>query len=62
MEGFIYDLFEDLPRQGPGDPHSALRAPDAMQELPDSPRILGVGCDHGLQTIILAQMQRLASL
>ncbi|BCA80497.1 class I SAM-dependent methyltransferase [Desulfuromonas sp. AOP6] len=50
------DLFESLPRQGPGSPACAERALRLCRELPPVPRILDLGCGTGAQTLYLAEL------
>jgi ubiquinone/menaquinone biosynthesis C-methylase UbiE len=52
----FYDVFNDLPRQGPGDAKSTGRALSVMTERPANPRILDVGCGTGAQTLDLARL------
>lgn len=52
----IYEMFEDLPRQGPGDDASTRRAFEILPGLPAHPEILDVGCGSGAQTIALAKL------
>ena len=52
-EAFV-ELHRELPRQGPGDDASTLRALAMCGELPDGPEILDVGCGPGMQTVALA--------
>jgi len=54
---FIFELFRDMPRQGPGSDASTLRALKAVQ-LPENPRVLDVGCGSGAQTLALARNLR----
>jgi ubiquinone/menaquinone biosynthesis C-methylase UbiE len=58
MEGmeYFYELFEALPRCGPGDNDSTRRAFNAIPELPKQPYILDIGCGPGVQTITLAEI------
>ena len=58
MEGmeFFYELFEALPRGGPGDNKSTRRAFNAIPKLPEPPLILDIGCGPGVQTIELAKL------
>jgi tRNA G46 methylase TrmB len=57
MECF-YELFEALPRGGPGDNKSTRRAFNAIPKLPGRPLILDIGCGHGVQTIELAKISK----
>ncbi len=50
----FFELHRDLPREGPGDDESTLRALAMCAELPDKPDILDVGCGPGMQTVTLA--------
>lgn len=52
---YFYELFEDLPRQGPGCEQATLRALSLVKNLPKRPRVLDIGCGSGLQTLILAR-------
>lgn len=54
----IFEIFEDLPRQGPGDDASTRRAFEMLTDLPAKPEILDVGCGSGTQTIALARLCR----
>ena len=56
MDDLFYEIYNDLPRQGPGDAECTRRA---FQSLPDPSaihRILDVGCGAGLQTLELARL------
>ena len=44
-----------LPRQGPGNRESTLKALALCSELPENPAVLDVGCGPGVQTIVLAE-------
>ncbi len=48
------EVFESLPRQGPGNLASTLWALSRCQELPRAPQILDLGCGSGAQTLHLA--------
>jgi ubiquinone/menaquinone biosynthesis C-methylase UbiE len=54
----LYEIFGDLPRQGPGDEGSTRRAFAMLKGLPDRPEILDVGCGSGAQTMVLASLCR----
>ena len=55
MTMLFFELFSDLPRQGPGDVASTLRALALIPDVGAETRILDVGCGSGMQTIPLAQ-------
>lgn len=50
----FFELHRDLPREGPGDDESTLRALALCTELPERPDVLDVGCGPGMQTLALA--------
>jgi len=50
----FFKIHKDLPREGPGDSASTLKAFRMLAELPSAPRILDVGCGPGMQTLDLA--------
>ena len=50
---YFLELYGDLPRAGPGADELTRRALDLIPRLPESPRILDVGCGPGVQTIEL---------
>lgn len=52
----IFEIFEDLPRQGPGLDECTRRAFEMLTGLPERPEILDVGCGAGTQTIALARL------
>ena len=60
MEGmkYFYELFEALPRCGPGDNKSTRRAFKTIQKILTRPYILDIGCGPGMQTIELANLSR----
>ncbi len=60
MEGmeYFYELYEGLPRGGPGDNASTRRALSFMTDLPPEPRVLDIGCGPGMQTLELARNLR----
>ncbi len=53
MEELFYEIFSDLPRQGPGSKDSTIKAANLIKQLPNDPEILDVGCGTGTQTIDL---------
>ncbi|HNQ24905.1 MAG TPA: class I SAM-dependent methyltransferase [Phycisphaerae bacterium] len=52
----FFEVFEALPRQGPGNRASAARALALCHALPPTPSILDLGCGVGGQTLILAEL------
>jgi len=50
----FFEVYEDLPRQGPGNRECAARALGLCRELPEFPAILDLGCGVGSQTFHLA--------
>ncbi len=56
MEQVFYELFDDVPRQGPGSDASTIKALNTVKDaLPECPRILDLGCGTGKQTLNIAQ-------
>jgi SAM-dependent methyltransferase len=51
----LLDVQSGLPRQGPGDEASTLRALALCTELPPAPQVLDIGCGPGMQTLVLAR-------
>lgn len=49
-------MYENLPRQGPGNRACAARALSLCRDLPKDPTILDMGCGVGGQTLQLAEM------
>ena len=50
----FFEVHQDLPREGPGDETSTLRALHYLKDLPDSPSFLDIACGPGDQTMVLA--------
>jgi len=52
----LYELFRDMPRQGPGSNECTRKAYERLSNLPKQPRILDIGCGSGMQTLELAKI------
>jgi ubiquinone/menaquinone biosynthesis C-methylase UbiE len=52
----FFELFQELPRQGPGNSQCTKRAFELIPKLHTSPKILDVGCGTGFQTLDLARL------
>jgi SAM-dependent methyltransferase len=52
----FFEVYEDLPRQGPGSRSCAVRALGLCRELRESPAVLDLGCGVGGQTLQLAEL------
>ena len=50
----LVELHDGLPRLGPGNTESTLKALAFCKSLPESPDILDIGCGTGAQTLVLA--------
>lgn len=51
----FFDIYDALPRGGPGTTECTLRALDLATPLPVKPRVFDLGCGPGAQTIVLAE-------
>jgi SAM-dependent methyltransferase len=52
----VYELFDRLPRQGPGNNASTRRAWTLLEMVPPRPMLLDIGCGSGMQTLELARL------
>jgi SAM-dependent methyltransferase len=52
---FFYEIYEAIPRQGPGERESTLRALRLLPPLTRRQRLLDIGCGAGAQTIDIAR-------
>ena len=52
----FFEVYETLPRQGPGNRACAVKALDMCKELPPEPAVLDLGCGVGAQTLYLAEL------
>ncbi|WP_455207426.1 methyltransferase domain-containing protein [Kaarinaea lacus] len=50
----LVKLYRGLPRLGPGNAQSTLKALSMCKHLPEAPDILDIGCGTGAQTLVLA--------
>ena len=55
MTTLFFEMFDGLPRQGPGDAASTLRALALVPGIEPETRVLDIGCGTGLQTRVLAR-------
>ncbi len=55
---YLYELFELMPRCGPGAAESTRRAFSLCTALPEKPYILDIGCGNGTPTIELARLTK----
>lgn len=52
----FFELYESLPRQGPGNRDCAARALALCRDVPPAPAVLDLGCGVGGQTLHLADL------
>ena len=50
LDPFFYQIFESLPRQGPGCMGATKKAFSHLPQLPEDAKVLDVGCGSGTQT------------
>jgi ubiquinone/menaquinone biosynthesis C-methylase UbiE len=55
---YFFEMFDGLPRGGPGDNASTRQAWRALTGVPLSPAILDIGCGAGMQTLELARLSK----
>ena len=55
---YFFELYDALPRGGPGDNESTCKAFKLVKGLPEKPRILDLGCGPGMQTLELARLSK----
>jgi SAM-dependent methyltransferase len=53
---YFLEIYGDLPRAGPGSNELTQTAFEMLSHVPDSPRILDLGCGPGMQTVELLKM------
>jgi SAM-dependent methyltransferase len=53
-DDLFFAIHRDLPREGPGEDASTLRALDRVRAITPVARIVDIGCGPGMQTIALA--------
>lgn len=55
---YFYEVFENIPRQGPGSNAETKYAFTSLSDLPANPAIVDVGCGKGVQTLELATISK----
>jgi hypothetical protein len=59
MNDYFYEVFENIPRQGPGlNAYTRKAFGQIEKELPEIPEILDIGCGKGMQTLELARLSQ----
>jgi cyclopropane fatty-acyl-phospholipid synthase-like methyltransferase len=56
FRGIFFEVYEALPRQGPGNHTSTARALSFCSDLPPSSAVLDLGCGIRVQTLHLAEL------
>ena len=56
MPESFWEIHSGFPREGPSDNESTWKAYMMLEDLPEHPRILDIGCGPGMQTIELAKL------
>jgi len=56
LRQIFFEVFDSLPRQGPGNRACAVQALGLCRDLPASPSVLDLGCGVGGQTLHLAEL------
>jgi serine/threonine-protein kinase HipA len=51
----LFELYQDMPRQGPGNAATTRRALALLPGLPADPRIADMGCGSGAASLVLAE-------
>jgi SAM-dependent methyltransferase len=55
---YFFELYDPLPRGGPGNNALTRKAYELIQDLPARPKILDLGCGPGMQTLELARLSK----
>jgi SAM-dependent methyltransferase len=58
VSALFFELFSGLPRQGPGDAASTIRALTLVPGVGERTRVLDLGCGTGMQTRVIAEHLR----
>lgn len=56
MDHFIYEIFKNIPRLGPGSDESTRKAYNTLPPMNEQATILDIGCGTGSQTLELARI------
>jgi ubiquinone/menaquinone biosynthesis C-methylase UbiE len=56
MMNVFYELYQSLPRGGPGSNKCTKKAYRILGIVPDNPKILDIGCGKGMQTLELVRI------